>query len=98
MQVCCLVVYSGPSVCKCLLQAVCKTGSCCSVQLQCWPPCCAVGWGSCIAWGGVHPARCALLPAADKTWKVLEDAIREIHNQNASGLSFEALYRLVQGF
>ncbi|KIZ00668.1 cullin 3 [Monoraphidium neglectum] len=30
---------------------------------------------------------------ADKTWKVLEDAIREIHNQNASGLSFEELYR-----
>jgi len=29
----------------------------------------------------------------DKTWKVLEDAIREIHNQNASGLSFEELYR-----
>jgi hypothetical protein len=33
--------------------------------------------------------------AADKTWKVLEDAIREIHNQNASGLSFEELYRYV---
>ncbi|GFR47201.1 hypothetical protein Agub_g8881, partial [Astrephomene gubernaculifera] len=30
---------------------------------------------------------------AEKTWKVLEDAIREIHNQNASGLSFEELYR-----
>eukprot|EP00195_Chlamydomonas_chlamydogama_P006506 CAMPEP_0202902692 /NCGR_PEP_ID=MMETSP1392-20130828/17001_1 /ASSEMBLY_ACC=CAM_ASM_000868 /TAXON_ID=225041 /ORGANISM="Chlamydomonas chlamydogama, Strain SAG 11-48b" /LENGTH=715 /DNA_ID=CAMNT_0049589497 /DNA_START=313 /DNA_END=2460 /DNA_ORIENTATION=+ len=30
---------------------------------------------------------------ADKTWKVLEEAIREIHNQNASGLSFEELYR-----
>ncbi|MEW5303513.1 MAG: hypothetical protein WDW36_006197 [Sanguina aurantia] len=30
---------------------------------------------------------------ADKTWKVLEDAIQEIHNQNASGLSFEELYR-----
>ena len=30
---------------------------------------------------------------ADKTWKVLEDAIAEIHNQNASGLSFEELYR-----
>jgi cullin 3 len=29
----------------------------------------------------------------DKTWKILEDAIREIHNQNASGLSFEELYR-----
>ena len=32
---------------------------------------------------------------ADKTWKVLEDAIAEIHNQNASGLSFEELYRCV---
>jgi cullin 3 len=30
---------------------------------------------------------------AEKTWRVLEDAIREIHNQNASGLSFEELYR-----
>ena len=30
---------------------------------------------------------------ANKTWKVLEDAIAEIHNQNASGLSFEELYR-----
>ncbi|GBF91645.1 hypothetical protein Rsub_03949 [Raphidocelis subcapitata] len=30
---------------------------------------------------------------ADKTWKILEDAIHEIHNQNASGLSFEELYR-----
>eukprot|EP00798_Chlamydomonas_sp_ICE-L_P002801 gene2801-12676_t len=30
---------------------------------------------------------------ADKTWKVLESAINEIHNQNASGLSFEELYR-----
>lgn len=30
---------------------------------------------------------------AEKTWKVLEDAIHEIHNQNASGLSFEELYR-----
>lgn len=29
----------------------------------------------------------------EKTWKVLEDAINEIHNQNASGLSFEELYR-----
>lgn len=33
---------------------------------------------------------------ADKTWKVLEDAIQEIHNQNASGLSFEELYRSVE--
>ena len=30
---------------------------------------------------------------ADKTWKVLEDAIHEINNHNASGLSFEELYR-----
>eukprot|EP00899_Mesostigma_viride_P019647 jgi/Mesvir1/27684/Mv07403-RA.1 len=30
---------------------------------------------------------------ADKTWKVLEDAIKEINNHNASGLSFEELYR-----
>lgn len=29
----------------------------------------------------------------DKTWKILEDAIREIYNKNASGLSFEELYR-----
>lgn len=29
----------------------------------------------------------------DKTWKILEDAIREINNHNASGLSFEELYR-----
>ena len=29
----------------------------------------------------------------DKTWKVIEDAINEIHHQNASGLSFEELYR-----
>jgi cullin 3 len=33
------------------------------------------------------------LHSAEKTWKVLEDAIHEIHNQNASGLSFEELYR-----
>ena len=32
----------------------------------------------------------------DKSWKKLEDAIREIYNHNASGLSFEELYRLVQ--
>jgi cullin 3 len=32
---------------------------------------------------------------ADKTWKVLEHAIREIYNHNASGLSFEELYRFV---
>ncbi|KAK9814178.1 hypothetical protein WJX72_001668 [[Myrmecia] bisecta] len=30
---------------------------------------------------------------ADKTWKILEDAIREINGHNASGLSFEELYR-----
>eukprot|EP00879_Flechtneria_rotunda_P001881 GHRR01002052.1.p1 GENE.GHRR01002052.1~~GHRR01002052.1.p1 ORF type:complete len:737 (+),score=264.98 GHRR01002052.1:271-2481(+) len=30
---------------------------------------------------------------ADKTWRILESAILEIHNQNASGLSFEELYR-----
>ena len=32
---------------------------------------------------------------AEKTWKVLESAIHEINNQNASGLSFEELYRHV---
>lgn len=26
-------------------------------------------------------------------WKILEDAIREIYNQNVSDLSFEELYR-----
>ncbi|KAL5152978.1 Cullin-3A [Glycine soja] len=30
---------------------------------------------------------------AEKTWKVLEHAIHEIYNHNASGLSFEELYR-----
>ncbi|KAK9064550.1 hypothetical protein SSX86_015932 [Deinandra increscens subsp. villosa] len=30
---------------------------------------------------------------ADKTWRLLEHAINEIYNQNASGLSFEELYR-----
>jgi cullin 3 len=29
----------------------------------------------------------------ERTWKLLEDAIREIYNHNASGLSFEELYR-----
>ncbi|SPT20576.1 unnamed protein product [Triticum aestivum] len=29
----------------------------------------------------------------DKSWKKLDDAIREIYNHNASGLSFEELYR-----
>lgn len=33
---------------------------------------------------------------AEKTWKVLEDAIHEINNHNASGLSFEELYRCVE--
>jgi len=31
--------------------------------------------------------------AADGIWKALRDAIQEIHNQNASSLSFEELYR-----
>ncbi|KAL1187759.1 Cullin-3B [Cardamine amara subsp. amara] len=30
---------------------------------------------------------------SDKTWKILEHAIHEIYNHNASGLSFEELYR-----
>ena len=30
---------------------------------------------------------------ANRTWETLHDAIREIHRQNASGLSFEELYR-----
>ncbi|KAL2341741.1 hypothetical protein Fmac_009681 [Flemingia macrophylla] len=30
---------------------------------------------------------------ADKTWKILEHAIHEFYNHNASGLSFEELYR-----
>eukprot|EP01114_Cavostelium_apophysatum_P003635 TRINITY_DN1368_c0_g1_i2.p1 TRINITY_DN1368_c0_g1~~TRINITY_DN1368_c0_g1_i2.p1 ORF type:complete len:736 (-),score=233.08 TRINITY_DN1368_c0_g1_i2:74-2281(-) len=30
---------------------------------------------------------------ASKTWKLLKGAIQEIHKQNASGLSFEELYR-----
>lgn len=30
---------------------------------------------------------------AQKTWKLLKGAIHEIHKQNASGLSFEELYR-----
>ncbi|GJS33095.1 putative RNA-directed DNA polymerase, partial [Tanacetum coccineum] len=32
---------------------------------------------------------------AEKTWKVLEHAIHEIYNRNASGLSFEELYRVI---
>ena len=30
---------------------------------------------------------------AEKTWNLLEHAIHEIYNHNASGLSFEELYR-----
>lgn len=30
---------------------------------------------------------------ADKTWEILKHAIHEIYNHNASGLSFEELYR-----
>jgi hypothetical protein len=30
---------------------------------------------------------------AERTWKALEQAINEIYNHNASGLSFEELYR-----
>jgi hypothetical protein len=30
----------------------------------------------------------------DKSWRKLQDAIREIYNHNACGLSFEELYRL----
>ena len=30
----------------------------------------------------------------EKSWNKLHDAIREIYNHNASGLSFEELYRL----
>ena len=30
---------------------------------------------------------------ANRTWQTLHDAISEIHKQNASGLSFEELYR-----
>ena len=33
---------------------------------------------------------------AEKTWKILEHAIQEIYNHNASGLSFEELYRFSQ--
>lgn len=32
---------------------------------------------------------------AEKTWKILEHAIHEIYNHNASGLSFEELYRSI---
>ena len=30
---------------------------------------------------------------AETTWNLLKNAIHEIHKQNASGLSFEELYR-----
>ena len=33
---------------------------------------------------------------ANKTWKLLSTAIHEIHKQNASGLSFEELYRYIE--
>jgi len=32
---------------------------------------------------------------AGNTWKLLKNAIYEIHKQNASGLSFEELYRYI---
>jgi cullin 3 len=32
---------------------------------------------------------------AEKTWKLLENAIHEINNDNSSGLSFEELHRYV---
>uniref|UniRef100_A0A0V0IER7 Putative ovule protein n=1 Tax=Solanum chacoense TaxID=4108 RepID=A0A0V0IER7_SOLCH len=35
---------------------------------------------------------------AEKTWKILEHAIHEIYNHNASGLSFEELYRFASSF
>lgn len=31
--------------------------------------------------------------SAEKTWKLLENAIHEINNDNSSGLSFEELHR-----
>jgi cullin 3 len=30
---------------------------------------------------------------AERTWQIIEHAINEIYNHNASGLSFEELYR-----
>jgi hypothetical protein len=45
---------------------------------------------------GVLVVNFAVAPAhgaAEKTWGILQSAIKEIHNQNASGLSFEELYR-----
>jgi hypothetical protein len=34
-----------------------------------------------------------VIAGTEKTWAVLESAIHEINNHNASGLSFEELYR-----
>ena len=39
------------------------------------------------------PRRLSFLSLLEKTWRVLEAAIHEINNHNASGLSFEELYR-----
>jgi len=44
----------------------------------------------------IEPFRHPLKPDPayrEKTWKILEDAVYEINNHNASGLSFEELYR-----
>lgn len=79
--------YAGEAACNC---------STCS---------CAMWFRALGRLHALHPMHTATLAAchsifallcwpADKTWRVLEDAIREIHNQNASGLSFEELYRL----
>ena len=44
----------------------------------------------------VHcPSRWHYAQYAEKTWKILKDAIHEINHRNASGLSFEELYRRV---
>lgn len=43
-------------------------------------------------------AHAAVLPGpADNTWRLLESAIHEINSHNASGLSFEELYRRGRG-
>lgn len=39
------------------------------------------------------PSLLSLHLTADNTWLLLESAIHEINNHNASGLSFEELYR-----
>lgn len=63
-----------------------KMQPCCSIHACCFP---SSGDADTIP-------RCMHCDtAADKTWKILEDAIHQIHNQNASGLSFEELYRCV---